>query len=42
MILYGKKGNPVNVEIGWINKDGKTKMTSIYINEVKKNESRAI
>lgn len=39
MILYGKKGTPANVIIGWKEKDGKTWLTSVYIKEVKKNEN---
>lgn len=36
MILYGKKGTPANVVVGWINRtDGSTNMTSAYIKEVK-------
>lgn len=36
MVIYGNKGNPANVIIGWLEKDGKTWMTSAYIKEVKK------
>lgn len=37
MILYGKKGTPANVVVGWIVKtDGSVSMTSAYIKEVKK------
>lgn len=36
MILYGKKGTPANVMIGWLKKpDGSMAMTSAYIKEVK-------
>lgn len=35
MILYGKKGTPANVVVGWIHKpDGTTSLTSAYIKEV--------
>lgn len=37
MILYGEKGTPANVIVGWIVKaDGSVSMTSAYIKEVKK------
>lgn len=36
--FYSKDKVPVNVEIGWLVNKGKTHMTSVYINEVKKNE----
>ena len=36
IILYGEKGTPANVIVGWLNKpDGSTVMTSAYIKEVK-------
>lgn len=36
MILYGKKGTPANVTVGWMYKaDGSMSMTSAYIKEVK-------
>lgn len=36
MILYGKKGTPANVMVGWLKKaDGSMNMTSAYIKEVK-------
>lgn len=35
MILYGKKGTPANVIVGWLQRtDGNTSMTSTYIKEV--------
>lgn len=34
MILYGKTGNPANVTVGWIYKDGVARMTTAYISEV--------
>lgn len=34
IILYGNKGKPANVVIGWLCNDGGTKMTSAYIKEV--------
>ena len=36
MILYGNKGTPANVIVGWKEKDNKTWMTSAYIKEVEK------
>ncbi len=36
--FYGTNGEPVNVEIGWLVKDDKTHLTSIYINEVNKGD----
>ena len=39
MIIYGMRGKPANVEVGWIHtQDGITAMTTAYITEVK-NES---
>lgn len=38
-IFYDKKNNPVNLEIGWQVKGEDTHMTSIYVTEVKKNET---
>lgn len=35
MILYGKTGNPANVVVGWIFKDGNISMTTAYISEVR-------
>lgn len=36
MVLYGKKGTPANVIVGWLQKpDGNMNMTSAYIKEVK-------
>ncbi len=35
MILYGKTGNPANVVVGWIAKDGNISMTTAYISEVR-------
>lgn len=36
MVLYGRKGMPANVVVGWIQKpDGAVSMTSAYIKEVK-------
>lgn len=37
-IFYGKNGEPVNVEIGWLVNGDKTHLTSIYINEVNKGD----
>ena len=38
IILYGKKGTPANVIVGWIQKeDGTVSMTSAYIKEVTRN-----
>lgn len=34
MVLYGKTGNPANVIVGWLYKDGKVHMTTVYITEV--------
>ena len=34
MVIYGLNGTPANVIVGWIEKDGKTKLTSAYIKEV--------
>ena len=34
IILYGEKGKPANVIVGWLEKDGETKMTTCYIKEV--------
>lgn len=34
MVLYGKTGNPANVTVGWIYKDGVARMTTAYISEV--------
>lgn len=34
MVLYGKTRNPTNVVVGWIYKDGETRMTTAYISEV--------
>lgn len=34
MVLYGLNGTPANVIVAWIEKDGKTKLTSAYIKEV--------
>ena len=34
MVLYGKTGKPTNVVVGWIYKDGKSRMTTAYISEV--------
>lgn len=36
--FYSKDKTPINVEIGWLVDKDKTHMTSVYINEVKKNE----
>ena len=33
IVLNGLKGKPANVVVGWINKDGQTKMTTAYIKE---------
>lgn len=33
--LYGKTGNPANVVVGWIAKDGNISMTTAYISEVR-------
>ena len=38
MILYGKKGVPANVVVSWIIEDGRPRMTSAYIKEVKKHD----
>lgn len=35
IILYGNKGTPANVVVGWLCNDKSTKMTSAYIKEVK-------
>lgn len=36
MILYGKKGTPANVVVGWMyKKDGSISMSSVYIKEVR-------
>jgi len=35
MVLYGKKGNPANVVVGWITDDVGTRMTTLYIKEVR-------
>lgn len=35
MILYGETGNPANVVVGWIFKDGNISMTTAYISEVR-------
>lgn len=35
MVLYGLKKTPANVIVGWASGDGKTKMTTAYIKEVK-------
>ncbi|MCH5212258.1 MAG: minor capsid protein [Oscillospiraceae bacterium] len=35
IVLYGNKGKPANVILGWINSDTSTRMTSAYIKEVK-------
>lgn len=35
MILYGKTGNPANVVVRWIAKDGNISMTTAYISEVR-------
>jgi hypothetical protein len=34
IVLYGNKGTPANVIVGWKEQDGKTWMTSTYIKEV--------
>lgn len=34
MVIYGLNGTPANVVVGWIEKDGKTKLTSAYIKGV--------
>lgn len=34
IVLYGLKGKPANVIVGWKTKDGKTWMTSAYIKEL--------
>ena len=34
MVLYGKTENPANVIVGWLYKDGKVHMTTVYITEV--------
>ncbi len=34
IILYGNKGKPANVVVGWLCNDSGTKMTSVYIKEV--------
>ncbi len=36
MILYGKKGKPANVVVGWIHDGAETRMTYAYIKEVKR------
>lgn len=33
MVIYGLNGTPANVVVGWIEKDGKTRLTSAYIKE---------
>ena len=39
IIIYGLKGTPANVEVGWmLQTDGSITMTTAYINEVKKSE----
>ena len=39
VVLYGLKGTPANVEVGWmLRSDGSVTMTTAYINEVKKGE----
>lgn len=38
IVLFGKKGAPANTVVGWIEKDGQTKLTSTYIKEVKLDE----
>jgi len=39
MVLYGKKGTPANVIVGWIYKpDGTISMTSAYIKEGEVND----
>ena len=36
MVLYGKKGTPANVVVGWMyREDGSISMSSAYIKEVK-------
>ena len=35
IVLYGKKGKPANVILGWMCKDGKTWLTSCYIKETR-------
>lgn len=36
MILYGKKGTPANIVVGWVyKKDGSVSMSSAYIKEVR-------
>ena len=36
VIIYGKKGKPANVVIGWMDReDGTTSMSSVYIKEIK-------
>lgn len=39
IIFYSKNNTPVNLEVGWLNSSSGTHMTSIYVNEVKKNEN---
>lgn len=39
IIFYNKYNTPVNLEVGWLNNSSDTHMTSIYINEVKNDES---
>ena len=34
IVLYGSKGTPANVVVGWRSKDGRTWMTSCYIKDV--------
>ncbi len=34
IILYGNRGKPSNVVVGWLCNDNDTKMTSVYIKEV--------
>ena len=38
LILYGIKGYPTNVVVGWILQDGAPRLTSAYIKEVKPND----
>lgn len=38
MILYGKTGAPTNVVVGWIMEDGRPRMTSAYVKEVKEHD----
>ncbi len=39
IIFYNKHNIPVNLEVGWLNGSSGTHMTSIYINEVRNDES---